>query len=165
MRMSALAFCLLAAPASAQDFIVQFSDGAPKDSITLQNSGCDLSDAMVMIDLGGSRGGLRFDGTTAGTANYQPVEITSGYGALSPVRNGDQRVQILVRTLAAGDTFGLSATLGDAGSPTTGSGLAGASVRLALKDRVLSGVFDSAGTAKIALPTDSSVCLAAAGQN
>ena len=165
MRMAAFAFCLLAAPASAQELIVQFSDGAPKDSITLLNSGCDLSDAMVMIDLGGSRDGLKFDATSEGSVNYQPVEITSGYGALSPVRNGDQRIQILVRSLTAGDTFGLSATLGDGGSTVTGSGLAGASVRLALKDRVLSGVFDTAGTAKIALPNDSSVCLAAADQN
>lgn len=168
MRMTALAFCLFAAPATAQELIVQFLDGAPKDSITLVNSGCDLSDAMVMIDLDGSQGGLIFDVTAggAGVDVFQPVEITSGYGALSKVRDGDRRLQILVRSLAAGDTFGVSADLDDTRSDreitVTGSEMAGATVRIALKDRVVSGVFDTAGTAKLALPNDSSVCLAAA---
>lgn len=168
MRLTVFAFCLLAAPATAQDFIVQFADGAPKDSITLQNSGCDLSNAMVMIDLDGSQGGLIFDVEPGGSGVdvYQPVEITSGYGALSPVRDGDKRLQILVHSLTAGETFGLSADLDDTLGGTreitvNGSEMAGASVRLALRDRVLSGVFDSDGTAKIALPKDASVCMAA----
>lgn len=168
MRMTALAFCLFAAPASAQDLIVQFTDGAPKDSITLVNAGCALSDAMVVIDLGGSQGGLIFDVTSggAGVEVFQPVEITSGYGALSKVRDGDKRLQILVRSLAAGETFGVTADLDDTASDreitVTGSEMAGATVRLALKDRVVSGVFDATGTAKLALPNDASVCFAAA---
>ncbi|MEO1240223.1 MAG: hypothetical protein AAFW64_11420 [Pseudomonadota bacterium] len=124
---------------------------------------------MVLIDLAGSAGGLSFDTTPNDDASspYQPVEITSGYGALSPVRDGDQRLQVFVRTLPPGEQLHLSAdlndTLGQGGSIAgDGSEVAGASVRLALSDRVLKGTFDTAGTATIPLPVDASVCLAAA---
>ncbi|MEL6570624.1 MAG: hypothetical protein AAFQ64_03135 [Pseudomonadota bacterium] len=171
MLKSALTISLLtfAAPAAAQDLIVHFAGGAPKDHISFESTGCSLSNAIVMIDLAGSAGGLIFDTTPGddGAVSYQPVEITHGYGALSPVRNGDKRLQILVHTLPPGEEFHLSAELNDARDVGTevafnGADMAGASVRLALSDRVLKGTFDTAGTATIPLPVDASVCLAAA---
>lgn len=159
----------LAAPATAQDLIVQFADGAAKDHISFEATDCHLSNAMVMLDLAGSAGGLIFDTTpnSDSTDIYQPVEITSGYGALSPVRDGDKRLQILVHTLPSGEALRLSADLDDtqsAGHEVTanGSDMAGASIRVALADRVLKGTFDAAGTATIPLPADASVCMAAA---
>lgn len=169
MKIAALALSLLATPIAAQDLIVRFADGAPKDRISFQTAGCDISNAMVMIDLGGSKGGLIFDVDSGGSGVevYQPVEITHGYGALSPVRDGDKRLQVFVQSLMSGDTLDLTADLDDTLGGSTeitvnGSEMAGATVRLALSDRVLSGIFDDDGTAKIALPTDASVCLAAA---
>ena len=169
MRIAAIALTFLATPLPAQDLIVQFADGAPKDSISFQTAGCDITNAMVMIDLAGSKGGLIFDVDPSGSEAevYQPVEITHGYGALSPVRDGDKRLQVLVHSLIAGDTLDLTADLDDTldgaiDVTVNGSEMAGASVRLALSDRVLSGIFDNTGVAKIALPKDDSVCLAAA---
>lgn len=171
MRLAAFALCLLTPTfAAAQDLTVQFADGAPKDSITLQNNGCDLRDAMLILDLAGSSGDLIFDVTSggAGVEVFQPVEITSGYAALSPVQDGDKQLQIFISALDAGETLGLTADLDDtleAGRQITvsGSEMAGASMSLALSDRVVTGTFDSAGIAKIDLPANASVCLAAAG--
>lgn len=168
MRKLTLALCLLASSAAAQDLTVQFTDGAPKDKITLVNTGCDLSNAMVVLNLHGSQGGLVFDTTPggAGVEVFQPVEITSGYAALSPVKDGDEKLQIFVQSLMEGDTLGLTAdlddTAGGAGEITVnGSEMAGASVQIALNDRVITGTFDASGQAKIPLPQDASVCLAA----
>lgn len=171
MLKSALTISLLtfAAPVAAQDLIVHFAGGAPKDHISFESTGCNLSNAIVMIDLAGSAGGLIFHTTSIDdSAEYhQPVEITHGYGALSPVRDGDMRLQILVHTLPPGEELHLSADLNDrraqgSGATINGADMAGASVRLALSDRVLKGTFDTAGTATIPLPADASVCLAAA---
>jgi len=168
MRYATLALCLFASTANAQDLVVQFTDGAPKDSITLQNQGCSLSNAMVVLNLDGSQGGLVFDTTPggAGVEVFQPVEITSGYAALSPVSDGDKRLQIFVQSLTKGETLGLTAdlddTAGGAGEITVnGSEMHGASVQIALKDRVITGTFDATGQAKLPLPLDASVCLAA----
>ena len=168
MRNLTLALCLFASTATAQDLIVQFTDGAPKDRITLTNGGCTLSNAMVLLNLKGSQGGLVFDTSSggAGVEVFQPVEITSGYAALSPVKDGDEKLQIFVQSLMEGGTLGLTADLDDtsggAGEITvTGSEMAGASVQIALNDRVITGTFDTSGQAKLPLPSDASVCLAA----
>lgn len=166
MRLSALAFTLLASGAAAQDLTVQFFDGAPKDSITLTNAGCPIANAMFVLDLETSQGGLIFDVTSAGAGVEvsQPVEITTGYAALSPVKDGDQQLQIFVQSLAPGDQLGLTTDLDDtldAGRQitVTGSEMAGASVSLALADRVLTGIFDTNGTASLDLPDNASTCL------
>lgn len=166
MRLTALALCGLATTASAQDLTVQFSDGAPKDSITITNSGCPISNAMFVLDLGSSKGGLIFDVTNggAGVEVFQPVEITSGYAALSPVRDGDKQLQIFVTSLASGDQLGLTADLDDTLDASrqitvSGSEMAGASVSLALSDRVLTGTFGADGAASIHLPDNASACL------
>lgn len=169
MRNVVFALTLLASPVTAQDLIVQFADGAPKDRISFQNSGCNIANAVVLIDLAGSQGGLFFDTSPggAGVEVNQPVEITHGYGALSKVRDGDKRLQMLVHSLGAGDHLDLTADLDDTNGDdaeiiVNGSEIAGASVRLALSDRVLMAIFDDAGQASFALPADASVCLAAA---
>ena len=162
MRLAAFALSLAALPAAAQDLIVQFADSGPLPVISFTTSGCDIANAMVMLDLAGSAAGYSFDGTRTATA-LKPVEIAHGYGALSPVRNGDKRLQLLVHSLVSGDTLDLHAGLSDAAGAGAGdAGMAGASVRLALRDRVVSGVFDAGGTARIALPDDGRFCIAAA---
>ena len=171
MLKSAITFSLLAlaTPLAAQDLIVQFDGGVPKDHISFEASDCNLSNAIVLLDLTGSAGGLSFDATPmdSDAKTPQPVEITSGYGALSNVRDGDMRLQILVHMLPPGEALKLSANLGDTpGQETTGAGagseISGASIRVALSDRVVKGTFDMAGTATISLPEDASVCMAAA---
>jgi len=170
MRLPVFAFTLLASSANAQDLVVQFSDGAPKDSITVTNSGCPLANAMLVLDLGPSKGGLVFDVADqgAGVEVFQPVEIAYGYAALSPVRDGDQRLQIFVESLAAGAKLGLTADLDDTldvGQQITvsgsemGSEMAGASITLALADRVLTSTFGTDGIAHLDLPDDASACL------
>ena len=166
MRLPVFAFTLLASTANAQDLVVQFSDGAPKDSITVTNSGCPLANAMLVLDLGPSKGGLVFDVADqgAGVKVFQPVEIAYGYAALSPVRDGDQRLQIFVESLAAGAKLGLTADLDDTldvGQQITvsGSEMAGASITLALADRVLTSTFGTDGIARLDLPDDASACL------
>lgn len=168
MKKTALIFALLAlaAPVAAQDLIVKFAGSTPSDQISFEANGCDLSNTIVMLDLAGSAGDLIFD-ASKGTSAHQPVEITSGYGALSPVRDGDKRLQVLVRDLPRGEFLNLSAQLSDthgqgAGMTFTPSHIAGASIRVALSDRVLKGTFDAAGTAKVTLPADASVCMASA---
>ena len=160
-----LALVGMTSPAFSQDLIVQFADGAPTGQLLLEANGCDISNAMVMLDLEGSAGRLIFE--TAPDDTRQPVEITSGYAALSPVRNGDQRLQILVQTLPSGESLLLSAglndtTTGDAHVAAHAAGMVGASVRVALSDRVVTGTFDTAGMARLSFPADASICMAAA---
>ena len=166
MRMLSLALAFVASHASAQDLTVQFLDGAPKDSFTLTNTGCPIFDAIFVIDLGGSRGGLIFDVTStgAGVAVSQPVEITKGYASLSPVQDGDKTLQILVASLLIGDQLSLSADLDDTletSSQTTvsGSEIVGASVSLELSDRILTSTFETDGAARMNLSEDASICL------
>lgn len=162
MKLAALVLSLAAVPAAAQDLIVQFADAGSQPTISFHADGCNIANAILMLDLAGSQGGYSFDGSKSAGAS-PPVAIAHGYAALSPVRNGDKRLQLLVHSLVAGDTLDLHAGLSDAaGSGAAGAGLAGASVRLALRDRVVSGVFDAAGKATIALPTGTSFCVAAA---
>ncbi len=162
MKNAALILSLLATPAAAQDLIVQFENTSASHQISLQASGCNISNAILLIDLDGSQSGYRFDASNT-TDLLEAASITKGYGALSPVKDGDTSLQVLVRSLGIGDTLDLQTALAQSDAPVaTGSGIEGASVRVALSDRVVSSVFDAAGTARIALPLDDKVCLAAA---
>ena len=166
MRLSAFSLCVMATPIAAENLTVQFSDGAPKDSITLTNQGCLITDAVFVLDLAGSEGELIFDTTSqgAGVEVFQPVEITAGNAAISPVDDGDKTLQIQVQSLATGGTLRLTADLDDTLEASrqitvTGSEMAGASVSLALGDRVLTGKFDTTGAARINVPADAGACL------
>lgn len=166
MRLLTLALALLATNSSAQDLTVQFSDGAPKDRITLTNTGCSISNAMFVIDLAGSEGELIFDVTSAGAGVevFQPVEITSGSASVSPVSDGDKQLQVLVQALPTGEQLRLTADLDDTLDASrqitvSGSEMSGATVSLALANNVLTGTFDTDGIARISLPTDASACL------
>ena len=166
MRGTTLALILLATGASAQDLTVQFTDGAPKDSITVTNMGCPIAGAMLVLDLSASSGGLIFDvtGSGAGVEVFQPVEIATGYAALSPVSDGDKTLQIFVEQLASGDTLGLTADLDDTLDASrqitvSGSEMAGASVSLAVNDRILTSTFGADGIATMVLPDNASGCL------
>jgi hypothetical protein len=166
MRLLTFALALFATNATAQEVTVQFYDGAPKDSITVTNSSCLIANATLVLDLVGSEGALIFDVTStgAGVEVYQPVEVTSGSATLSPVRDGDKQLQLSLDLLPTGEPLSLSADLDDTlaqGHQVTviGSEMAGASVSLTLANRVLTGLFNENGTARIAIPADVNPCL------
>lgn len=95
--------------AAHADILVRFDEGAPKDRFTVENVGnCLLADAVVTIDLSGSASGLIFDVTAsgAGVEVFQPFELVSGadlLSALPRVRDGDNRVDLALRSLGPGD--------------------------------------------------------------
>lgn len=166
MRSLALAIVLFATNATAQDITVQFFDGAPKDSITVINSACLISNATLVLDLTGSNGGLIFDVTNAGAGVEvsQPVEVTSGFATLSPVRDGDKQLQIVLDSLPTGEPLSLTADLDDTliesgQTRVSGSEMAGASISLTLANRVLTGNFNENGAARITLPPDLNPCV------
>jgi len=166
MRSLALAIVLFATNASAQEITVQFFDGAPKDSITVTNSACLISNAPLVLDLTGSNGGLIFDVTNAGAgvAVYQPVEVTSGFATLSPVHDGNKQLHIVLDLLPTGEPLSLTADLDDTliesgQTRVSGSEMAGASVSLTIANRILTGLFNENGTARIAIPADVNPCV------
>jgi hypothetical protein len=159
MNRYALALLLTASSASAQNLTVQFTDGAPKDSMTFTNAGCAISDASVLVDLSTSQGGLIFDTTPqgAGVEVYQPVEIISGSVTLDPVTDGDQTLNILVTSLAKGADIRLTADLDDTLDASrqitvSGSEIADGLVIVTLNGTTYQGAFGTDGTASITLP-------------
>lgn len=158
MRLPIIVLCLFANSAAAQNISVQFRDGAPKDSITLANAGCPIMDAAITLDLSGSAGGLIFDTTAkgAGVEVFQPVEILTGNVVVSPVADGDTRLDMTIAQFTSDAAVQLTADLDDtiAGGrqiTVTGSEISGATVSIATNETIAQGVFDDAGTAYIDL--------------
>lgn len=101
LGLAALAALLLTPLAAAAEVTVRFADGAPRDSFTITNeSGCDLGEARLTIDLAPAPAGLIFDTTAAGAGFqvFQPVELgedaSGAVRGLSAVSDGDQTLAI-----------------------------------------------------------------------
>lgn len=160
-----VSFLVCSTAAHADGISVQFADGAPKDSLTFQNTGCPLIDATIVIDLRGTAGGLIFDvtGQGAGVSVYQPIETQSSNVAIAPVVDGDQVLHLIVSSFGTGETISLTADLDDtlAGSQitVTGSEIAGATVTVASGAATQSAPFDSDGSAALVMPTTADGCM------
>ncbi len=156
--------CVLAHPAAAQDLIMQFQDGAPKDSITLANTGCPLTDAVVTLDLSETDAGLIFDVTSdgVGVEVFQPVEVTQGNVTVSDVTDGSQLLTLSIPELPEFAEVRLTADLDDtmAGRQTVvvGSELAGANMVLYWQGEVATAAFQGDGIARIDLSQFASAC-------
>lgn len=165
MRLLSILFCLSATGAAAQNVTVQFLDGAPKDSLTLKNTGCPILNTTFVLDLGGSAGALIFDTSAqgAGVAVFQPVESQSNNVALSPVSDGDQVLDMRVTTLPIDGVLRLTADLDDtlSGSQITvsGSEMAGATITAIAAGQSTTNTFDSNGIAQLSLPAPAVVCV------
>jgi hypothetical protein len=154
----ALIFAGLSSAAAADGLTVQFTDGVPKDTITLTNGNCLLNEAVIVIDLSQSAAGLIFDVTAAGAgvAVFHPVEVTAGTIAISPVVDGGQVLHLRISDFPIGATFSLSADLDDTTSgrqrTVTGAEMAGATVTLVSGKAASTAVFGETGLAILALP-------------
>lgn len=158
MRAPIIAICLAANTATAQTVTVQFRDGAPKDSITLTNTGCPITDAAFTLDLSGSRGALIFDTSAsgAGVEVFQPVEIVSGNVTLGPVGDGDTTLNIDLAMFPTDAIIRLTADLDDtlAGGrqiTVSGSEIAGTTVVATVNGAKTQGVFDDSGTVEMTI--------------
>ena len=166
MRLPIIALSLFATSATAQGLTVQFQDGAPKDSITLLNAGCAITNATVTLDLNGSNGGLIFDTSAqgAGVEVFQPVEVLTENVTAGAVTDGDTTLDISVGMLPTDAMIRLTADLDDTivgGRQITvsGSEIAGATVAVAVDDHVTKGVFGDDGLAYIDMTNASTGCL------
>lgn len=163
MRLLALT-CLVAlsaAPAAAE-VLVSFRDGAPVDRFTIEHAGsCDLGEATIVIDLTESAGGLIFDVTAqgAGVNVSQPLSVAAGASIIddiTPVSDGDRRLEINVTALAVGARIELTVDLDDtrttAGYGATrvsGPEMSGARAALVIRGREIDARFDATGAARI----------------
>lgn len=165
MRLGLLLLSLTASAAHADGMTVRFSDGAPKDSLVFQNTGCPLAEATIVLDLRDTPAGLIFDVTSAGAGVevFQPVEATAGNVIISPVADGGQVLHLYVPSFASGETIRLTADLDDTTSnrqiTVNGSEMEGAKVTVAYGTKAATAAFDTSGTAALRLPTTADGCL------
>lgn len=117
------AIAMSAAPALA-DLKVSFIEAAPKDRFVISNVGrCDLSSAVVTIDLSGSASGLVFDvtGNGPGVEVFQPFELVSGHDAvrgISTISDGDTAVTLELGNLASGQSVSFTIDVDDTSGST-----------------------------------------------
>lgn len=155
-----------ASTAQADGLFVTFADGAPKDSLTFQNTGCPLIDATIVVDLNNTNGQLIFDVTAsgAGVEVFQPIE-TQADVIIAPVVDGGKVLHMVVPSFPTGSTIALTADLDDtlAGSQITvsGSEMAGATVTIASGTASETAAFGSDGRATVDIPANAEGCLQA----
>lgn len=160
------AFLATASMVQADGLFVQFADGAPKDTLTLRNDGCALTDATLVIDLRGTAAGLIFDVTAAGAGVdvFQPIQTTKGKVVISPVADGGQVLHLFIPSFASGETIRLTADLDDTAPgrqiTVTGAEMAGATVSVANDSLMATAPFDANASANLTLPPTSDGCLA-----
>ncbi len=157
----ALILICMGAPAQA-DLIARFHEGAPKDRFEFTNAGdCLISNAIITLDLSGSRAGLIFDTTAsgAGAQVYQPFEIVSGAGFISDfstINDGDSVMEMEVAELAPQQsiafTIDVDDTLGTRETIVADSEINGASVQLVLGSETLTTSFGNTAEAVVKLP-------------
>ncbi len=98
---------------------IAFVESAPKDWFSLTNSGdCVLEKINMTLDLSGTAGKLIFDTTSAGEGVevFQPFEAREGKVQLtssSTVLDGDNRLSVLVDTLAPGQSVSFTIDVDD----------------------------------------------------
>jgi hypothetical protein len=155
---AAATIAVFAGPAAA-DVLVRFDESAPKDRFTIRNeSNCQLSNAVLTLNLGASAAGLIFDvtGAGAGVEVFQPLELVSGsefLEAVPEVKDGDSSVVLPVATLAPGAeiafTIDVDDTLGTRATMISGAEIAGAMVTLQSAASISKGAFGEDAVARV----------------
>ncbi|MEM6408486.1 MAG: aggregation factor core [Pseudomonadota bacterium] len=161
MKSMLLAAMLISGPAYG-NISVTFDEGAPKDRFTFTNSGaCAIGPAKLVLNLGDSAAGLIFDttGQGAGVEVFQPYETVAGAASLasvSEVSDGDNRLELSISTLPAGESVAFTIDVDDTLRKSalgqiqiTDSEIAGATVMLSSAQGDVSGVFDNTSRAVI----------------
>jgi hypothetical protein len=143
---SMLTSLIASTPVSA-DLVAKFDEGAPKDRFTFVNAGeCTLENAVIRLDLSGSKAGLIFDTTSkgAGVEVYQPLEFVSGIASLSTlprVGDGDTLIELNLVELKPNQplsfTIDVDDTMGGREITVSDSEISGATVQ------VLKGTFSA----------------------
>ncbi|SIS46160.1 hypothetical protein SAMN05421760_101839 [Neptunomonas antarctica] len=99
------ALMLLSVASVNASVMVNFLEGAPKDSFVITNTGqCSLQAVRVDIDLTNTTGGLIFDTTAngAGVEVFQPFEVTKGDIQLkdkASVNDGDKILSVIISSI------------------------------------------------------------------
>ncbi len=160
--LAATAFAFAALPGLVHaDLNVRFSEGAPKDRFTLENtSTCALEDTAIVLDLSTSPAGLIFDVTAQGSGVevFQPFQMVEGAQALKSepvVTDGQSQITLDVGLLAPGQaiafTIDVDDTLGQRAITVSGSEIAGATVSFAKADVSGTATFSKQAQASLAL--------------
>lgn len=148
---------LATTPAAFADPTISFDEGAPKDRLLIVNeSGCELSQLSMVIDLSGSASGLAFDvtGQRAGVEVFQPFELVCGadlFLLVPHVANGTQRCLCLLSGLGRNRllpiTIDVDDTMGAREIVVSGSEIQGAMVRADNLSGTLTSEFGTDGVA------------------
>ncbi|MEO0328626.1 MAG: aggregation factor core [Pseudomonadota bacterium] len=161
IAIAAIASLISIAPASA-DLITKFDEGAPKDRFTFSNaSNCALNNAIIRLDLSGSKAGLIFDTTDkgAGVEVFQPLEFVTGTSSLTSlpkVRDGDRIIELKVAELAPQQTIAFTIdvddTMGGREITVSDSEIQGATVQLLHNAATITTAFNTRSKAVLRLP-------------
>lgn len=159
MKTALTILALSTTPAMANIDVI-FDEGAPKDRFTFTNTGaCALGPATLLLDMTESTGGLIFDttGNGAGVEVFQPYETVAGadvLGKVSPVTDGDNRIELTLTGLAPKQSVAFTIDVDDTLRKSslgqirvTDAEIAGASVSLARDGKKVIGVFDNTSRA------------------
>ncbi|WP_181893152.1 aggregation factor core [Falsiruegeria mediterranea] len=154
---------LLQAPTAQAGLSIRFIEGAPKDRFQIENTGgCDITGAMLRLDLSSSQGALIFDvsSTGAGVEVFQPFVLVEGQEALASVPavvDGQDTLDLAVDRLepgaAIGFTIDVDDTIGTRQITVTGSEIEGATVSITQGAEVRATTFNVSARAE--LPTSS----------
>ena len=156
-------FASLLILSSAQaDLLIKFDEGAPKDRFTFANTGaCKLENAVIRLDLSGSKAGLIFDTTSkgAGVEVFQPLEFVSGANSLSSkpsVKDGDTSIDLRIAALgpqqAIAFTIDVDDTMGGREITVSNSEILGATVELQQAGVSTSTSFETGSRTELRLP-------------
>ncbi|QIE43108.1 aggregation factor core (plasmid) [Rhodobacteraceae bacterium SC52] len=156
-----VALSLSAATSAQADLLVTFTEGAPKDSFRILNTGnCTLKDVKIVVDLSTSVGGLIFDVTEQGEGVevFQPFDLTQGSDAListPTVSDGQSVVEFDVSEFREGRaiafTIDVDDTIGTRQITVSGSEIEGGMVSLVKGNTVQSGTFSANAKAEVQL--------------
>jgi len=169
MLRSLLPCLILASPLQAA-ITVRFQDGNPKDLFTIVNTGCELVDAVLVIDLRNSRNGAVIDTEYGGVGTKDPLDVLVEAGDISlpDIEDGTQVLHVFIGVLPDGGEAVISLDLDDTNPQSRatrvevgGSDIAGAEVSISLEGVTTSGVMDETATANVTTPPTAQGCLIA----
>ncbi|MFK7746419.1 MAG: aggregation factor core [Roseobacter sp.] len=159
--MYAVVLTTMIASQGSADVRVIFTESAPKDRFTVENTGdCALDDLEVSIDLSASAAGLIFDvtGQGAGVQVFQPLELVSGAENLKnvpDVLDGDNMITLSMRSLAPSATVAFTIdvddTVGTRATMISGAEIQGAMIRATFRGQTIETEFSTDAVAVAAL--------------
>ncbi len=120
-------------PALAEGVVVSIRDLSPYDIITLQNTGCALTGAVINIDLQSSAGQIVIDTEYGGigSQNPKPVEVQRGDISVSDIQDGAQAVEITINHLGKDESAIVTFDMDDSVQPLNAGRVTASSAELA----------------------------------